>query len=94
MISNSHPSSVKDRHGWVMQGKARRCTVRFGMELETVDRALAIVLLRVLVARSGSAKRAMARCGWVGCGGVRHGAGNSRLKIGNSLSPSVMAGFG
>jgi hypothetical protein len=49
---------------------ARHGVARRGTELMTADRALAIVLLRVLVARSGSAKRAMARCGWVRCGGA------------------------
>lgn len=84
----------RDRNGLVGRGWERRGEARYGLELETADRALAIVLLRVLVARSGSAERGVARCGWVRRGGARHGAGNSRLKIGNSLSPSVMARLG
>ena len=64
-ILKSAPSSV--RHGRASIGTVRRGGVRlgkerYGRELETVDRVLVTVPLRVLV-RLGSARRGESRCG-------------------------------
>ena len=46
------------------------------------------------MAGSGMVRRGEVGHGKARSGRARHGTGNSRLKIGNSLSPSVMARLG